>query len=256
MNNTLKLVFNDDFSSKELNNNNWIPFYLPHWSSKELSKPNYKLKKDGLHLQILKNQKPWCPEFNGDVKCSSIQTGLFSGKLGTNIGQHKFFNLKCLVREEQNTEKKFVPQYGYFEIKAKFLASKSNVISLWMIGFEDTPNKSAEICIMEIKGWNINDNKVKIGMGIHKFNDSKLTENFSEKEYTIDVNEFQIYAVHWTESETNFYINNIKVKEIQQSPDYPMQLMLGIYEIPGRDNNNVKEKYPKEFIIEYVKGYQ
>lgn len=250
-----KLFFDEDFSSSELNTNNWVPFYLPHWSSREMSKPNYEIKEGLLSLQIVENQKPWCPEFNGEVKCSSIQTGVFAGKLGSDIGQHKFFNPNCVVREEQNIEQKYVPKYGCFEMRAKFAATKSNVVALWMIGFEDTPEKSSELCIMEIKGWNIKKNKAKIGMGIHKFNDPKLTEDFSENEYKIDVTEFHIYAAEWTKDKIVFLIDNTIVKEINQSPDYPMQFMLGIYEIPDKIINDTEKKYPKEFIIDYVKGY-
>jgi hypothetical protein len=251
-----KLIFNEEFSSPELNTNNWIPFYLPHWSSRELSKPNFEIKNGLLSLQISENQKPWCPEFNGEVKCSSLQTGLFAGKLGTSVGQHKFFNPNCVVREEQKIEQKFVPQYGYFEMRAKFAASKSEVVALWMIGFEDTPEKSSELCIMEIKGWNIKMNKAKIGMGIHKFNDPKLLEDFSENEYKIDVTEFHIYSAEWTKDKVVFLIDNVIVKEVKQSPNYPMQLMLGIYEIPTNLKDNEESVYPKEFIIDYLKGYQ
>ena len=245
---------NDPLES-ELNTNNWLPYYLPQWSSREMAKPNYKIKDGLLSLQIVDNQKPWCPEFNGAVKCSSIQTGVYAGKLGSDIGQHKFFNPNCVVREEQKIEQKFVPQYGYFEMRAKFAATKSDVVALWMIGFEDTPEKSSELCIMEIKGWNIKKNKAKIGMGIHKFNDPKLKEDFSENEYKMDVTEFHVYAVEWTKDKIVFLIDNVIVKEINQSPDYPMQFMLGIYEIPDKMINKTEREYPKEFIVDYVKGY-
>ena len=35
-----------------------------------------------------------------------------------------------------------------------------------------------------------------------------------------------------------------------------MQFMLGIYEIPDKMINDTEKKYPKEFIIDYVKGYR
>lgn len=251
-----KLVFNEEFNSSKLNTDNWIPFYLPQWSSREKSKPYYEIKDGFLSLQILEYQKPWCPEFNGKVKCSSIQTGVFAGKLGSDIGQHKFFNPQCVVREEQESEQKYVPQYGYFEMRARLAATKSDVAAFWMIGFEDSQERSAEICIVEIKGWNIKKHKAKIGMGIHKFNDPKLTEDFSENEYKIDVTEFHIYAVEWTKEKIVFSIDHVKVKEIDQSPDYPMQFMLGIYEIPEKISVNAIKTYPKEFIVDYVRGYE
>ena len=109
---------------------------------------------------------------------------------------------------------------------------------------------------MEIKGWNVKKSKAKIGMGIHKFNDPKLIEDFSENEYKIDVTEFHLYAVEWTKNKVVFLIDDEVVKEINQSPDYPMQFMLGVYEIPKNKKRGDDKAYPKEFIIDYVKGYQ
>ena len=249
------LEFNDDFEKNTIDTDNWLPFYLPQWSSKEISRPQYEINNSNLVLQITEEQKPWCPEFNGEIKCSSIQTGVFSGEVGSAIGQHKF-NPNCVVREKQNVAKTYLPQYGFFEIRAKSLDTQSNVVALWMIGFEDSPEKSAEICIFEVKGCNVMKNKAKIGYGIHKFNDPKLKEDFYEDVFDIDVTQFHIYAAEWTPEKVNFYIDNQKIREIRQSPDYPMQFMLGIYEIPTEIEDEKDKIYPKNFVIDYVRGYK
>jgi Glycosyl hydrolases family 16 len=249
------LVFDNDFEELTLNTQNWIPYYLPQWSSREKSKPNYKIKNGQLFLQITDNQQPWCPEFNGEVKCSSIQTGVFAGELGSKIGQHEFFNPTCVVREEQKKEHTFLPKYGYIEIRAKALATKSNVVSLWMIGYEDQPERSAELCVFEVKGWNVKENKAKIGFGIHKFNDPKLKEEFYEEDFELDATKFHVYAAEWADDKVDFFIDNQLIKTIHQSPDYPMQLMLGIYEVPVNQKDKLDLKYPKDFIIDYVRGY-
>jgi len=252
-----RLVFEDDFNNPKLNLKNWIPYYLPQWSSREKSKPNYEIKNGNLILKITENQQPWCPEFNGNVKCSSIQTGIFAGKLGSNIGQHKFFNPdKCVVREEQQNSHTFLPQYGFFEIRAKSLNTSSNVVSLWMIGYEDQPDRSAELCVFEVKGWNVEKNKAKIGFGIHKFNDPTLKEAFYEEDFEIDVTQFHTYAAEWTPEKVVFYIDGKATKTIGQAPQYPMQFMLGVYEIPDLLKKEVQEKYPKKFVVEYVRAYQ
>ncbi|MEO0734862.1 MAG: hypothetical protein AAFZ52_18640, partial [Bacteroidota bacterium] len=68
------------------------------------------------------DQRPWCPEFNGDVKVSSLQTGVFSGPLHSPLGQHQI-SPSCQVRQEQKTERVYTPQYGYFEIRARAIKS-------------------------------------------------------------------------------------------------------------------------------------
>lgn len=251
-----KLVFYDHFDKDSLNLKNWFPFYLPQWSSKARSKPNYVIKNGLLRLQILEDQQAWCPEFDSHTKCSSFQTGVYSGPLGSDIGQHKFFNNDCKVREEQVNEKKFVAQYGYFEMRAKFTASKNNVVALWLIGYEDKQEHSSELCIMEIKGWNVKKNASVIGMGIHKFNDPNLEETFYEDEFRIDVSKFHRYSAEWLTNKIIFFIDGNPVREINQSSNYPMQIMLGIYELPDVPELGNETIYPKEFIIDYIKVFQ
>ena len=249
------LEFSEEFARTEIDTKKWIPYYLPHWSSREMSKPIYKIQEGNLILKITEEQKPWCPEFNGEIKCSSIQTGLQSGKVGSTIGQHKI-NPNCIVREEQKKEITYLQQYGYFEIRAKALYTKSNVVALWMIGFEDSPEKSAEICIFEVKGGNVKKNKAIIGYGIRKFKDDKLTDDFHEDDFKLDVTKFHIYAAEWTPEKVIFYIDNKKIRALNQSPKYPMQFMLGIYEIPSEERDAKDKTYPKEFIVDYVRGYK
>lgn len=250
------LDFNDEFDINDLNFEIWIPYYLPQWSSKENSKPIFHFDNGNIVLRITKEQKPWCPEFNGEVKVSSIQTGLFSGKLGTNLGQHRF-NPLCIVREEQEKIKKYTPKLGYFEIRAKADITESNVVSLWMIGFEDSPEKSGEICIFEIKGKNVTENSAIIGYGIHPFGDRNLKDEFYEEKYDIDVTKYHIYAAEWTSEKVDFFIDNKKIKTIKQSPNYPMQFMLSIYEVPMDKEKTGNDKiFPKEFIVDYIRAYR
>lgn len=250
------IEFNDEFDGSEIDENKWITYYLPQWSSRENSKPKYHFADGNLVLKITEDQKPWCPEFNGEVKCSSIQTGVYAGALGTSKGQHKF-NPECVVREEQVNQRTYLPLYGYFEIRAKVPDTRSNVSALWMIGYEENPEESAEICIFEIKGTNIKKDSSVIGYGIHKFNDPKLEEAFYENRFDIDVTQFHIYAAEWTPEKVDFYIDNVLIHSIKQSPDYPMQFMLNIYEVPVDEEKEGKDLiYPKEFAVDYVRGYR
>ena len=45
-----------------------------------------------------------------------------------------------------------------------------------------------------------------------------------------------------------------RVKRVGQSPSYPMQLMLSLYEFP--DDGTTAGTYPKEFVVDYVRGYR
>jgi len=251
-----QLAFADEFNTGSLNNNKWLPFYLPQWSSRKQSKPNYHFANNCLYLDITEDQQPWCPEFNGHVKCSSIQTGVFSGPLGSGIGQHSFFHPAPIVREAQQPQHTYLMQYGYIEIRAKAIRSSHNVVALWMIGYEDEPQKSAELCVVEIKGWEMNDQEALIGYGIHRFNDPELEETFYEDKHTIDATAFHVYGAEWMKDRVDFYIDGKKVRTILQSPAYPMQLMLGVYELPAQQKKNEEYSYPASFCIDYIRCYE
>lgn len=247
-----KLEWNDEFEVPELDSSKWLPYYLPHWSSRERSAPNYSFREGTLALQITEDQKPWCPEFDGEVKASCIQTGLFAGPVGSKLGQLQF-NPDLVVREAQRNVQFYIPQYGYFECRAKGIITAGNHISLWMIGYEDTPEKCGEINMFEIFGKDTSAVSAKVKYGIHSWKDPNLTEEFCEDLLDIDVTKFHIYAHEWAPTHIDFYVDNQKIRRIHQSPNYPMQFMLAIYELPEGKGN---DPYPKEFVVDYVRAYQ
>ncbi|MFW9854469.1 MAG: glycoside hydrolase family 16 protein [Candidatus Thorarchaeota archaeon] len=214
------------------------------------------MKNNNLILKIEENQEPWCPEFDDKVIVSSIQTGLFAGGLGTKVGQHRF-NDACVVQEEQEPLRLCTPTYGYFEVRAKGKISANNLITLWMIGYEDEPYRSAEICIFEIFGDKVEKNTIEIGYGLHPFGDPNINDEFYKETFNLDIAEFHTFGVHWTPDFIDFFVDSEVIRKINQSPDYPMQFMLGIYEFARNETpNKSSEKYPKEFFIDYFKVYK
>ncbi|HEX8037309.1 MAG TPA: glycoside hydrolase family 16 protein, partial [Ktedonobacterales bacterium] len=192
-----RLEFHDEFRGVELDRTKWLPFYLPQWSSRERAAPCYALRNGTLILQITQDQQPWCPEFDGYTRCSSLQTGVFSGPLGSGVGQHRF-NRSCVVREPQPAVRTYTPQYGYFEIRAKGVNTVPHMVTLWMIGYEDAPEKSAEIAIMEIKGAGVSAQGSRVGYGVHPWSDPAIMDEFYEEVVPIDARHYHIYAVEWT----------------------------------------------------------
>jgi hypothetical protein len=253
------LEFHDEFTGAELDSAKWLPFHLPQWSSRAQSAPSYELRDGALVLRISEDQAPWCPEFDGPNRCSSLQTGVFSGPLGSAVGQHRF-SAACVVREEQEPRRTYTPQYGYFEIRARAVANPLNHVALWMIGYEDAPERSGEIAIMEIMGAGVTPRHSRIGYGVHPWGDPALVDAFYEDEIPLDAAGFHIYAAEWAPGRIDFFIDNKQIRTIHQSPSYPMQLMLGIYERPreegGAARRDPADRYPKEFAIDYVRVYQ
>src|SRR5262245_28904970 len=85
-----RLVVDERFDGPELDQHLWLPFYLPHWNSRERSAARFTLGNGGLTLRVDPDQEPWHPEMDPGVRVSSLQTGAFAGPLGSSIGQHRF----------------------------------------------------------------------------------------------------------------------------------------------------------------------
>ena len=244
-----KLIMHDDFDNEELNTDYWLPTYLPQWSSRKKTIPSYRIKDSILTLFISNTQEPWCPEWNGNIRVSNLQTGVFSGEIGSSVGQHHFTN-GLIVREFQEKDFKVTLKYGYVEFRARCNISKENVAALWLIGLEEELFQSAEICLFELKGLNIKDESSIIGFGIHPFGDKNIKDEFVEQKFDIDIKEWNVYALRWEKDRIIFYLNGREIKVINQSPDYPMQIMLNLYDLENVMNEN------NTFEIDYVKVYQ
>jgi hypothetical protein len=251
-----ELEVEDAFIRSSLDRSLWLPHYLPHWSSRDASAARYAVGDGLLRLRIEADQQPWCPEWDGSVRASSLQTGVFSGPLGSPIGQHRF-RPELVVREAQPTERLYTPQYGLIECRARAVADPACLVALWMIGFEDEPERSAEICVFEIFGCDVASETAAVGMGVHPLGDPSITDDFERPVLPIDAREFHVYAAEWSPGWVRFFVDERLVREARQSPAYPMQLMLSIYEFTdGSRPASPADAYPKEFAVDWVRGWR
>lgn len=248
------LEFEDTFDANVLDPARWLPYHLPQWSSRELAAARYELGGGLLRLRIERDQPPWCPEFDGAVRVSSLQTGVFTGPEGGRVGQHRF-NRDAVVRQAQTEQRLYTPQYGRFELRAQATDDPRSMVALWMIGYEDEPHRSAEICICEIFGRDVQPGRALIGMGVRAFSDPEIVDEFVAEPVDMDVREFHTYAAVWTPDDVAFFVDDQHVKTVGQSPSYPMQFMLGIYEFTG-ETAVPEGSYPKQFTIDYFRGWR
>ena len=259
-----ELEFEDTFDGPDLDRSRWLPYYLPHWSSRSATAARYRIEDGALRLRIDEAHAPWCPELDGDIRVSSLQTGQFSGPLGSAVGQLQFDD-GLQVREEQTEQRLYTPQYGVIETRFQAIADPRCMVALWMIGFEDQPERSGEICIAEIFGRNMSEGRAAVGMGIHPFGDPSLKDQFAAEVLSIDATEFHVYTAEWTQDFVSFFVDGELIKTVWQSPSYPMQLMLGVYEFPAGEFGTTSGRrrrgggdlpYPKEFVVDYVRGWR
>jgi hypothetical protein len=251
-----ELEVDERFDRGRLDERLWLRHYLPHWSSRGASAARFDVGGGALRLRIDADQPPWNRQDDGWIRVSSLQTGQFAGPVGSRVGQLQFRE-GLVVREAQPTAALYTPRYGLFEVRLRGVADPANMVALWMIGFEDSPERSGEICICEVFGREMSADGGRVGMGIHPWADPVLVEEFELVPTGMDLRESHWYAAEWTPGRVRFYLDEERVKVVEQSPDYPMQFMLSLYEFgEGPDPVSPPEAYPKEALIEHFRGWR
>lgn len=249
-----RLALDEQFRSGTLDREVWFPYYLPHWSSRSESAATYDIYDGELHLTIPADQPRWCPETHPEpLRVSCIQTGSFSGPLGSDIGQQPFRE-GLEVLEEQPAFAGYTPQYGRVEVRMRGMVTARSMFAFWMSGIEDQPERSGEICIAEVFGDGVGIQSAEVGIGLHRFRDPALIEQFSAKSLAIDPAQFHTYAVEWRPGSLMFTVDGDAVAQIAQAPDYPMQLMLGVFDFPDRAPSAARELLVPELVVSHVRG--
>lgn len=250
----LSLVFWDDFTSRELNGERWIAHYLPHWSTPERTAARYVIDHDGLRLLIEADQPAWRPE-DGGMRASNIQTGTFSGPLGSSLGQHRH-RPDLRVRTPQPTRRLWTPSSGLVEATVCASPDPDCMVGIWLVGFEhDSPQQSGEVCIAELFGDAIGSGGSKVRLGIKAHNDPKLQDDMADVALDIDASEEHVYAAEWDARRARFFVDDVLVRTVDQGLDYPLQLMVDLFEFPGSGRRD-PGRYPKSACVRGIRGYQ
>ena len=250
--------FEDDFDGPDLDTEVWVPHYLPQWSSRAESAATYAIAGSELRLTIPPEQGLWCPQdHDPPLRVSGIQSGVFSGEVGSTIGQQPFRD-GAVVREFQPARWGWTPEYGLLEVRARMDLSPRSMAAVWMVGLEDEPTRSSEICIFEVFGAALEAEggtaSAAVGMGVHPFRDPAIVDEFAAPRVTIDVAEFHVYAADWRPGRVDFLVDGRHVKSVEQAPGYPMQMMVSVFDFPGRPDASETAEHVPELAVDYVRG--
>ncbi|MGW6282117.1 glycoside hydrolase family 16 protein [Kribbella sp. NPDC055071] len=246
------LVFEDTFDGTELDVSVWSPHYLPQWSSRALSAATYELEDSCLTLSLPPEHGLWCEDdHKPDLRVSGIQSGNYSGPIGSTVGQQPYRD-GLVVREEQKPFWGWTPDSGYVELRARADLNPRSMVSLWMVGLEDQPERCAEICVMEVFGATVTPDVAVVGMGLHSFRDPSVPEDFVPVRLEINVSEFHTYAVEWSDGTATFFVDGERIRSCAGAPAYPMQLMLAVFDFPelGDDGDHVPS-----FTVDHIRGW-
>jgi Glycosyl hydrolases family 16 len=244
-------VFRDDFEGSGLDTGVWLPHYLPMWSSRAASAATYAVAGSELRLTIPPEQGVWCADdHDPPLRVSGVQSGVFSGEVGSTRGQQPFRD-GLVVREYQPTQWGWTPHYGLLEVRARMDLGPRSMASVWMVGIEDRPERSGEICVFEVFGDTLEDGgAAAVGSGVHPFRDPALTDEFSAPRMDLDVAEPHVYAADWRPGRVDFLIDGRRVKTVHQAPDYPLQMMIAVFDFPAKGESD----HVPELAVDQVSG--
>ena len=242
------------FSGDTLDRDVWFPYYLPHWSSRAESAATHSVRGSELRLSIPVDQPLWCADLHDEpLRVSCIQSGSFAGPPGSTIGQLPFRD-DLVVREAQPTMWGYTPRYGQIEVRMRGVITARSMFAFWMSGIEDRPERSGEICVAEVFGDTVHDGSAAVGIGVRQFRDPALVGEFAAEPLEIDVSEFHTYGVDWQPGSLAFTVDGEVVRRLDQAPDYPMQLMIGVFDFPAKATDGAVQTPVPELVVSQVRG--
>jgi hypothetical protein len=237
----------DDFSAG-LNPQRWVASYLPQWTTPERARARYEITPAGVGLRIDADQPDWRPE-DAPLRVSNLQTGVYSGPVGSALGTHRHRD-DLDVRTDTSQRLLFTPSRGRIEITVSASPDVNCMAAAWLVGTEHrSPTESGEICIFEIDADAIGETTV-VRTGIKAHHDPRLTTDMTEVAIPVNASSPHTWTVIWGESETVIGCEGHTLRRIAQAPDYPLFLMIDLFEIGPHGGT-----YPKSATIHRVRAW-
>jgi Glycosyl hydrolases family 16 len=175
---------------------------------------------------------------------SGIQSGNHSGPVGSNRGQQPFV-INQEVREQQPRQQGWLPAGGRVAVRCAMRLSPRSMAAVWLSGFEEEPEESGEVCLVEVFGRSIrSDNSAEVGVGIKAKNDPNLVDEFITPRLHLDVAEPHTYSVEWNGQSANFCVDDTTVHTSNRSPAYPLQVMLAVFDFPSWTDSSDHDHEP------------
>jgi hypothetical protein len=81
--------------------------------------------------------------------------------------------------------------------------------------------------------------------------DPALTEEWDAPRVAIDVSEHHLYATDWQPGRIDFTIDGEHVKTVDQAPDYPMQMMVAVFDFPDKPGPS---GHTPQLAVDFIRG--
>ncbi|WP_290808088.1 hypothetical protein [Herbiconiux sp.] len=244
----------DDFTSTTLRDDLWIGHYLPHWTTPERSLARYELTGEpGIRLLIEEDQPDWREE-DAPLRVSNLQTGVFSGPVGSERGTQRHRLDGLTVRTETPERLLWAPSSGRIDLTVSASVDEGCMLAAWLVGAENlSALHSGEICLFEIDAAAIGRTQTRARCGIKAHGDDSLVTDMTEVAIPVNAAQPHTWSVIWGPEGMLIGCEGVVVTRSSQAPDYPMLLMLDLFEIGPR--STTPGAYPKAARIHSLRGW-
>lgn len=148
------------------------------------------------------------------------------------------------MTEEQEPFRGWLLGHGRLTVTARAEVSPRSMVSVWLTGFEDTADRCGEVCLFEVFGDSIAQDRTGVGAGVHAFRDPALTEDFAVTPARIDLRAWHRYEVEMRDDGCTWQIDGSTLRTSDQCPAYPLQVFVGVFDFPERDDGSHAEHEP------------
>ncbi|GAA4832183.1 glycoside hydrolase family 16 protein [Kitasatospora terrestris] len=244
------LDFDEEFDGTTLNSAKWLDSYLPHWTSTPANaKARYTVANGVLTERLDADTPAWNAQYDGTVKISSIQSY-------EKDWWHRF-NSSMPNDHHEPDFNGYSTKYGYFEIRAK----NSDVgggghQAMWLVGTDDTTSANANSEIDMIETFFSKPNNWRIAA--YGWSDPNFLSSWYLSDAAVPsgspTTEYHVYGMDWTPTQLNFYYDNQLYKTINDAPNSPMGMILGLYTDAGSGVHN--DTWPKTWNVDYIRVFK
>jgi hypothetical protein len=228
----------------------WIAHYLPHWTTPDRSAARYDASAKGLRLRIDADQPDWRPA-DAPMRVSNLQTGTYSGALGSRRGTHRHREDGLVVRTPTPTRLLWAPAAGRVDVRVSASRDQDCMLAAWLVGTEHEDDRAAgEVCIFEIDAAGI-EQTTAARSGVKAHGDPRLRTDMAQVELPFEATRPHTWTAIWGNGETMIGCEGAVLRHLHQAPDYPLFLMLDLFEVGAP-----RGEYPKTATIHSVRGWQ
>jgi hypothetical protein len=144
----------------------------------------------------------------------------------------------------------WAPSAGRVDVRVSASRDPDCMLAAWLVGTEhDDECAAGEVCIFEIDAAAVGE-KTTARSGVKAHRDVRLTTDVIEVELPFDASTPHTWTAIWGDGETTIGCEGVVVRHLRQAPDYPMFLMVDLFEI-----GSPQGEYPKVATIHSVRGW-